>query len=234
MANSFILSIDQGTSGTKSVILDERAKIVAKATTPLRSYFPQTGFVEQKPDEIYASVLSSVKHCLAFFTAQGGILAHIKTCGISNQRETFVLWDKSGNPLYNAVVWQCKRSVHICNQLKSAGIEEKIRQSTGLIIDPYFSATKIMWLTQNLPDIAGMVKSGQAYFGTVDTWLLYNLTNGKSYLTDHTNASRTLLFNINDLIWDDVLLNELNVQGINLPEVKYSSDNLNIASIYSS
>lgn len=223
MAESFILSIDQGTSGTKTVVIDRRAKIVAKATAPLQSIFPNTGFVEQDPEAIYSSVLESVEQCLAAFRDQGGDISKIKTCGISNQRETFVLWDADGNPLHNAVVWQCKRSVEICNQLKSTGIEEEVNRRTGLIIDPYFSGTKLIWLVQNMPEIAEAVRSGQAYFGTVDTWLLYKLTNGQSYLTDHTNASRTLLFNINELAWDQFLIREFGLNGINLPEVRHSS-----------
>jgi glycerol kinase len=225
LADSFILSIDQGTSGTKTVIISEQADIVTKATTPLKSYFPQTGFVEQDPQEIYVSVLDSVKQCLANFKEQGGDASQIKTCGISNQRETLVLWDKNGTPLHNAVVWQCKRSVEVCNQLKATGIEDEISKRTGLIIDPYFSGTKLIWLVQNKPEIAKAVKSGEAFFGTIDTWLLYKLTGGKSFLTDHTNASRTLLFNINNLAWDDFLINEFGLTGIKLAEVTHSSGN---------
>lgn len=223
MSQFYILSIDQGTSGTKTVLIDEKGTITAKATTPLKSYFPQTGFVEQNPLEIYSSVLESFKQCLAIFIAQGGEMSQIKTCGISNQRETFVLWDKNGEPLHNAIVWQCKRSVEVCNKLKAAGLEAEISKRTGLIIDPYFSGTKLMWLIQNRPVIAQAVKSGRAFFGTVDTWLLYKLTGGKSYVTDFTNASRTLLFNINTLEWDEFLLKELNLLGSNLPQVKHSS-----------
>ena len=223
MADSFLLAIDQGTSGTKTVIFDEQTKMVATATVSLKSYFPQTGFVEQIPMEIYKSVLESVKQCLAAFIANGGDLSRIKTCGISNQRETFVLWDKNGNPLHNAVVWQCKRSVEICHQLKSTGIEDEIRTRTGLIIDPYFSGTKLIWLVQNIPDVAHAVNSGKAFFGTIDTWLLFKLTGAQSYITDHTNASRTLLFNLNDLAWDEFLLNEFHLNNLNLPGVTHSS-----------
>jgi glycerol kinase len=224
MSDNFILAIDQGTSGTKTVIFNSQGEIVAKAAEPLKSYFPRPGFVEQDPLEIYQNVLSSLKACLKDFTERAsGNVKDITCCGISNQRETFVLWDSSGNPLYNAVVWQCKRPVEICNRLKGTEIEEKVRESTGLIIDPYFSGTKLIWLYENDARIKNAIDAGQAYFGTIDTWLLFKLTKGDCYFTDHTNASRTLLFNINDLQWDTNLLEKFNLGNINLPEVQSSS-----------
>jgi glycerol kinase len=224
MSDSLILAIDQGTSGTKTVIFNSQGEIVARATESLKSYFPQPGFVEQDPLEIYQNVLSSLKVCLKDFTERAsGNVKDITCCGISNQRETFVLWDSSGNPLYNAVVWQCKRPVEICGRLKGTKIEEQVRESTGLIIDPYFSGTKLMWLYENDSRIKKAIDAGQAYFGTIDTWLLFKLTKGKCYFTDHTNASRTLLFNINNLQWDKNLLDKFNLSNINLPEVQSSS-----------
>ena len=224
MSEQYILAIDQGTSGTKSVIFNSRGEIVAKANAILKSYFPQVGFVEQNPQEIYQSVLDSVNACVQnFIQDASGNIEDIKACGISNQRETCVLWDRAGEPLVNAIVWQCKRSVDICNRLKKSGIEQEITKRTGLIIDPYFSGTKVMWLYENNPDVRKAIDEGSAYFGTVDSWLLYKLTNGEQYYADHTNASRTLFFNINDLEWDAYLLKQFNLEGLNLPEVKPSS-----------
>jgi glycerol kinase len=224
MSDSYILAIDQGTSGTKTVIFNSQGEIIAKATIPLKSYFPQPGFVEQDPLEIYQNVLNSLQACLKDFTERAsGNVKDITCCGISNQRETFVLWDSSGNPLYNAVIWQCKRPLEICNRLKGTEIEDKVMESTGLIIDPYFSGTKLIWLYENDARIKKAIDAGQAYFGTIDTWLLFKLTKGDCYFTDHTNASRTLLFNINDLQWDSNLLEKFNLANINLPQVRSSS-----------
>jgi len=221
--NSYILSIDQGTSSTKTIIFDEEGKAVAKGAEPLKSYFSEGGFVEQDPEEIYQNVLLSVRKCLEEFRSKGGELKTIKACGISNQRETFVVWDKAGKPLYNAVVWQCKRSVKICERLKNGGHEEKIKSKTGLIIDPYFSGSKLIWLYENIEKVRDAVDNDNAYFGTIDTWLLYKLTNGKEYFTDYTNASRTLFFNLAKLEWDKELLSLFNLSNLNLPEVRSSS-----------
>jgi len=224
MNTPYILAIDQGTSGTKAVVFDAEGRIVAKATEPLKSHFPRPGFVEQNPLEIHANVLAAVRACLKEFRqATSKALDAITACGISNQRETFVLWDESGEPLCNAVVWQCKRSVDICDRLKGSALEGEIRQRTGLIIDPYFSGTKLLWLRENDPMIEKAIRAGKACFGTVDTWLLYKLTGGRSYLTDHTNASRTLLFSIDELQWDSRLLEQFGLQDLRLPEAKPSS-----------
>jgi glycerol kinase len=224
MNETFILAVDQGTSATKTVVFDKSARIVAKATEPLKSFFPQPGFVEQVALEIYQNVLASVKKCLnQYRQSVSNDLTKIKTCGISNQRETFVLWDKSGRPLSNAVIWQCKRSVEICSRLKKSGLEKEVNKRTGLIIDPYFSGTKIIWLYENDSTIKSAIDSGEAYFGTIDTWLLFKLTKGKSYCTDYTNACRTLFFNINDLQWDKYLLEKFNLQNLNLPQPQPSS-----------
>ena len=224
MNNDCILTIDQGTSGTKTVIFDCQGLIVAKATQPLRSSFPQPGFVEQDPLEIYQNVLNSLKKCLKEFSqTASGSLKDILCCGISNQRETFLLWDHSGQPLSNAVVWQCKRSVEICSRLKKSSLEKEVKNRTGLIIDPYFSGTKIIWLYENNHRIRNVIDSGEVYFGTIDAWLLFKLTKGKSYCTDYTNASRTLFLNINDLQWDKYLLDKFNLQNLNLPQPQPSS-----------
>ena len=224
MSSKYILAIDQGTSGTKAVVFDSSGQVVAKATEPLKSYFPRPGFVEQDAVEIYSNVLAAVSACLKKFKdATAADPGAIVTCGISNQRETFVLWDESGEPLCNAIVWQCKRSVDICERLKGTELEGEIKQRTGLIVDPYFSGTKLLWLCENDPEIAETIRTGKAFFGTVDTWLLYRLTGGRSYLTDHTNASRTLLFNIDQMEWDTHLLGEYRLAGLRLPPVRPSS-----------
>ena len=224
MNNDCILTIDQGTSGTKTVIFSSQGQIIAKATEPLASLYPKPGFVEQDPLEIYENVLSSLKKCLKEFVETAGrSLEEIACCGISNQRETFLLWDGSGRPLCNAIVWQCKRSVDVCNRLKGSALAEEVMRRTGLIIDPYFSGTKLIWLCENDPAIKNAVDSGKAYFGTIDAWLLFKLTDGQSYLTDYTNACRTLLFNINDLQWDRYLLEKFNLKNLNLPQARPSS-----------
>jgi glycerol kinase len=224
MDNDCILTIDQGTSGTKTIIFSPQGQIIAKATEPLASLYPQPGFVEQDPLEIYENILSSLKKCLKEFVETAGRnLDDIACCGISNQRETFLLWDDSGRPLCNAIVWQCKRSVDVCNRLKDSALGGEVIRRTGLIIDPYFSGTKLIWLCENDAVIKNAVDSGKAYFGTIDTWLLFKLTEGQSYFTDYTNACRTLLFNINDLQWDRHLLKEFNLNNINLPQAQPSS-----------
>lgn len=220
---SYILAIDQGTSGTKTILFDEEGKVVVKITEPLKTYFSEGGFVEQDPEEIYQNVLTSVQKCIEEFKSNGEETLSIKACGISNQRETFVVWDEKGKPLHNAVVWQCKRSIEICGRLKSAGLEEQIKKKTGLIIDPYFSGTKLMWLYENVSNVRNAIDTGKAYFGTIDAWLLYKLTSGKSYFTDYTNASRTLFFNLQDLSWDKQLLHDFGLSDINLPQAKPSS-----------
>jgi glycerol kinase len=199
MSKKFILAIDQGTSSTKSLIFDDKGEAIAKGTENLHTHYLDNGFVEQEPEVIYQNVLASVKKCLQEFTEKGFNVNDIAGVGISNQRETFVVWDKNGNPLYNAVVWQCKRSVQICEDLKQKGLSQTVNEKTGLVIDPYFSATKLIWLFQNNAVVKEAIQKGEAYFGTIDTWLLYKLTDGKSYATDYTNASRTMLFNLHTL-----------------------------------
>ena len=224
MSNDCILTIDQGTSGTKSVIFNSAGQIIAKAAEPLKSYFPQPGFVEQDPLEIYQNVLSSLKKCIREFTETASRdLKDIACCGISNQRETFLLWDVSGRPLSSAIVWQCKRSVEICNRLKGSKLEHEVMSRTGLIVDPYFSGTKLIWLCENEPQIRNAIDAGEVYFGTIDAWLLFKLTKGRNYFTDYTNASRTLLFNINDLQWDRYLLDKFNLRNLKLPQAQPSS-----------
>ena len=213
----YVLAIDQGTSSTKTIIFNDQGKVVARGHEPLHTNYGANGFVEQDPEGIVKNVLASVKHCLEDLASQQLDVRAIKAIGISNQRETFVVWDKSGKPLYNAVVWQCKRSVGICERLKQLPIAEDIKTKTGLLVDPYFSGTKLVWLYENVAEVKQAIDTGEAYFGTIDTWLLYKFTNGQSYYTDHTNASRTLFFNIASLNWDADLLKAFNLQTLNLP-----------------
>ena len=222
-AGGLVLSIDQGTSSTKTLIFDAAGNAVARASEPLKTHYFGEGFAEQDPEEIYQNVLISVRKCVAAFTSKGGKIADIQSVGISNQRETFVLWDENGQPLHNAVIWQCKRSVQVCESLKVKGLEDSVRSKTGLIIDPYFSGTKVMWLNENVETVKTAIVEGRAYFGTVDTWLLFKLTQGRQFLTDYTNASRTLFFNLDTLAWDAELLEAFGLSNVRLPEPKPSA-----------
>jgi glycerol kinase len=219
----FILAIDQGTSSTKSLVFDDNGEAIAKGSESLQTRYLDNGFVEQDPEDIIRNVVASVEKCLQQFEKKGFDRNEIAAIGISNQRETFVVWDKDGQPLHPAVVWQCKRSVQVCDQLKERGLPDTVRQKTGLVIDPYFSATKLIWLFQHNDVVRAAIKNGQAFFGTIDTWLLYRLTGGKQYLTDHTNASRTLFFNLHTLQWDEELIAAFGLTGICLPQVRPSS-----------
>ena len=222
--NNLILAIDQGTGGTKTVLFETDGGVVAKAAVPLQSHYPQVGFVEQDPGELYENVLASVRLCIDKAVQQDRNAPNrIVAAGVSNQRETFLLWDKAGAPLCRAMVWQCKRAVPICERLKGTSVEAEIRARTGLIMDPYFSGAKLAWLMENDPVVKDAVHSGKACFGTVDTWLLYRLTDGDSYFTDFTNASRTLLFNIHTLDWDEILLSAFGAADLILPKAAPSS-----------
>jgi glycerol kinase len=221
--NKFILAIDQGTSSTKTLVFDAEGKAIAKGNEPLHTNYLDNGFVEQDPEEILQNVLLSVKKCLSAFREKGFNENDIAGIGISNQRETFVVWDKEGKPLYPAVVWQCKRSVAVCDELIKQGLSETVKRKTGLVIDPYFSATKLIWLFQKNEKIRRAIHTAEARFGTIDTWLLYRFTKGKVYATDHTNASRTLFFNLHKLTWDDELIKAYGLKGLQLPEIRSSS-----------
>jgi glycerol kinase len=215
----YTLSIDQGTSGSKAVVFDAEGKIAAAATAELASSFPRPGFVEQDPRVIYRSVIKAVTSCVARFRDAGGDPGSIATCGITNQRETFLLWDARGTPLCNAVSWQCDRSVAICERLRADGWSAKVAARTGLIITPYFSGTKLLWLMENDPVVRAAVRAGYARFGTIDAWLLQNLTHGGVWATDFTNASRTLFFDINTLAWDRDILTSWGLADLLLPPV---------------
>lgn len=218
-----ILAIDQGTSGSKAVIFTPAGEILSKETVPLVSTYPRPGFVEQDPEEIYAGVLEAVRKTVDSFRAAGGDPSRLAACGISNQRETALLFDKEGRSLRPAMVWQCKRSVETCARLEAEGAAEELNRRTGLIIDPYFSGTKLSWIMEHEPETAARIRRGEALFGTVDTWLVYRLTRGAVYASDYTNASRTLLMNLSDLAWDEAMISMLGVEGIQLPELRSSS-----------
>lgn len=218
--SSHILAIDQGTSSTKTIICDGKGAVLASATVPLKSAYGPDGTAEQDPEDIFTSVIDAVASVVEIFEAERNISrTEIECVGIANQRETFVLWDKSGIPLHNAVLWQCKRSVEICNELKEAGTEHEVRERSGLIIDPYFSGTKVSWLRRHSKKISAAHERGEIWFGTVDSWLLNRLTDGAVHATDHTNASRTMMLNIKSLKWDPELTRILEIPNIRLPAV---------------
>ncbi len=219
----YVLAIDQGTSGTKSIIFDDSGQMVARGSAALHTDHFENGFVEQNPADIFQNVMDAVRECVEEFVRNGHDVSDVVSCGISNQRETFLLWDKEGKALSPAVVWACKRSKGICQDLKKRGQEAIIHEKTGLIIDPYFSATKLLWLLDHDPGLNRQIQAGEVYFGTVDTWLLYKLTDGTQFCTDHTNACRTLLFNIHTLEWDAEILKMWGLENLNLPEVHPSS-----------
>ncbi|MDD5270444.1 MAG: glycerol kinase GlpK [Candidatus Omnitrophica bacterium] len=220
----YILSIDQGTTGSRAYIFDKPGRIVSSAYKEFKQIYPREGWVEHDPEEIWRSVEYVVKQALANKRIKPADIAAI---GITNQRETTVLWDrKTGKPVYNAIVWQCRRTAGICEKLKKQGYAGLFRRKTGLVIDAYFSGTKIKWLLSNLsPSAAKRPRKGNTSlcFGTIDTWLIWKLTGGRVHATDYTNASRTMVFNIKEKRWDDELLRILGIPKAILPEVKPSS-----------
>ncbi|MBR5280579.1 MAG: glycerol kinase GlpK [Clostridia bacterium] len=218
----YIVSLDQGTTSSRCIIFDHDGQIVATAQREFTQIYPKPGWVEHNPMEIYASQIGVLNDAVI----QNGIDPEkIAGIGIANQRETTILWDKhTGKPIYNAIVWQCRRSADIVEELKAAGLETYIRHTTGLIPDAYFSATKIKWILDNVPGAREKAEAGDILFGTVDTWLVWKLTGGKIHVTDYTNASRTMLYDIRNLVWDDKLLEALDIPKNILPTVCNSSE----------
>jgi glycerol kinase len=217
----YILAIDQGTTGSTSIICNDRGKEVAKASHEIQQIFPQPGWVEHNPEEYITNSLTVMKEAVA---SAGISWPEISGIGITNQRETTIVWDRdTGKPVYNAIVWQCRRTAPLCEELKQKGYGPLIKEKTGLPIDAYFSATKVRWILDNVPDGQNKAENGKLLFGTVDTWLIWNLTGGKLHITDYSNASRTMLYNINTLRWDDEILSILNIPKTMLPEVIPSS-----------
>ena len=230
MVKRYTLAIDQGTTSTRSIIFDKEFQIVSSNQKQIKQVFPKDGCVEHDPIEIWHSVLETSKKAFK----EAAISAHdIAGIGITNQRETTVLWNKkTGRPIYNAIVWQDRRTVSYCNKLKTEGHENKIQSITGLILDSYFSATKIKWIIDNIAISKELIEKDELLFGTIDTWLLWNFTEGKSHFTEATNASRTMIYDINKNIWSDDLLKLFNIPKKILPEVKDSSDDFGYTTIY--
>ena len=221
MAQKYILALDQGTTSSRSVLVDEKGKIVAIAQEEFEQIYPASGWVEHDPFVILETQLSTLQKVIEIANITADEIVGI---GITNQRETTVIWDKnSGKPIYNAIVWQDKRTAEICEDLKKRGLENHVKQTTGLVIDAYFSATKIHWILENVPNATSEAAKGNLLFGTIDSWILWNLTDKKVHATDYSNASRTMLFDIKKLCWDDTLLKALNIDQKILPEVKPSS-----------
>lgn len=218
----YILSIDQGTTGTTVLILDSTGNIISRAYREFTQYYPAPGWVEHDPQEIWAVTLSTATQAIL----QANITSRdIYAIGITNQRETSLLWDRhTGLPVSNAIVWQCRRTTDLCEQMKKAGMESIIRHKTGLVIDAYFSATKVAWILENIPDARSRAEQGELIFGTIDTWLLWKLTGGKIHVTDCSNASRTMLYNIHELKWDKDILNYFDIPESVLPVVRTSSE----------
>ena len=219
----FIISIDQGTTSSRVILFDNKAKLVFKSQFEFKQYFPKNGWVEHDPKEIWLTTIKALKNVITKASKLNGKIISI---GITNQRETTIIWNKkTGKPVYNAIVWQDRRTEKYCNKLKNKNYEKRFRKKTGLFIDPYFSATKIKWILDNVPETKSLIKSNNLLFGTVDTYLIWKLTNGKQHLTDATNASRTMLYNINNNKWDNEIVEKLKIPKKILPDVKNSADN---------
>ncbi len=219
---SFILALDQGTTSSRAIVFDHKGCIRATAQKEFQQIFPQAGWVEHDPGEIWASQLEVAR---AVLTQAGLKAGDIASLGITNQRETTVVWDrKTGTPIHNAIVWQDRRTAKFCDELKQAGYTDVIRRKTGLVIDAYFSGSKLRWLLDNVPGARDRANRGELAFGTIDTWLVWNLSGGSLHITDATNASRTMLYNIQSGTWDDELLTALGVPRAVLPEIRSSSE----------
>lgn len=220
--SKYIMALDAGTTSNRCILFNKKGQIISVAQKEFTQYFPKPGWVEHDANEIWSSQLGVAVEAMAKIDATANDIAAI---GITNQRETTIVWDKNtGEPIYNAIVWQCRRTSQYCDKLKEKGLTEKFREKTGLIVDAYFSGTKLKWILDNVEGAREKAENGDLLFGTVETWLIWKLTKGKVHVTDYSNASRTLLFNIKELKWDDEILAELNIPKCMLPEVKQSSE----------
>ncbi|WP_026478824.1 glycerol kinase GlpK [Alkaliphilus transvaalensis] len=217
----YIMALDQGTTSSRAIIFDHDGKVVATAQKEFTQIYPKAGWVEHDPMEIWGTQSGVAREVLE----RSGIKpSEIAGIGITNQRETTVVWEKStGKPIYNAIVWQCRRTATICDDLKRRGLEDYIRNNTGLVVDAYFSGTKVKWILDQVEGARDRAEKGELLFGNIDTWLIWNLTRGKVHVTDYSNASRTMLYNIKELKWDEKILKELDIPAAMLPEVKPSS-----------
>ena len=222
MSLKYILAIDQGTTGTTALLINQAGEIISRTYRDFTQIYPQPGWVEHDPQEIWAVTLSAVTQALLQANLKS---SDIHAIGITNQRETTVVWDReTGMPIGNAIVWQCRRTTPICEEMKQAGWAPKISEKTGLVIDAYFSATKLAWILDSSPTIRSQAEAGKLLFGTIDSWLLWKLTGGKVHVTDMTNASRTMLYNIHQLHWDNDILSYFNIPTAMLPQVGSSSE----------
>ena len=222
MKKKYIMALDQGTTSSRAIIFNDEGRIVKVAQNEFTQYYPNKGWVEHDPMKIWGTQSGVAREVLETAGIRPGEIAAI---GITNQRETTIVWDKStGRPIYNAIVWQCRRTADICDDLKRRGLEDYVRDNTGLVIDAYFSGTKIKWILDNVEGAREKAENGELLFGNVDTWLIWNLTRGKVHVTDYSNASRTMIYNIKELKWDERLLKELDIPASMLPEVKQSSE----------
>ena len=220
--SKYIMALDAGTTSNRCILFNKKGQIISVAQKEFTQYFPKPGWVEHDANEIWSSQLGVAVEAMAKIDATADDIAAI---GITNQRETTIVWDKNtGEPVYHAIVWQCRRTSQYCDELKVKGLTDKFREKTGLIIDAYFSGTKLKCILDNVEGAREKAENGDLLFGTVETWLIWKLTKGKVHVTDYSNASRTLLFNINELKWDDEILEELNIPKCMLPEVKQSSE----------
>lgn len=211
----YVMALDAGTTSNRCILFDQEGRICSMAQKEFRQMFPQPGWVEHDANEIWSTQLGVAVEAMSKIGAKAADIAAI---GITNQRETVIVWDKkTGEPIYNAIVWQCRRTSAIADELKARGLEETFRRKTGLMIDAYFSATKIKWILDNVPGARKRAKAGELLFGTVETWLIWKLTAGRVHVTDYSNASRTMLFNINSLEWDQEILEELEIPAAMLP-----------------
>jgi len=221
MSKKYVLALDQGTTSSRAILFDQSGKGVGTAQKEFTQIYPKPGWVEHDAMEIWGSQSGVAREVLETMGVRPEEVAAI---GITNQRETTVVWEKeTGKPVYNAIVWQCRRTASICDDLKAKGLESYIRENTGLVVDAYFSGTKVKWILDNVEGARERAKKGELLFGNIDTWLIWNLTRGKVHVTDYSNASRTMLFNIKDLKWDEKILAELDIPMAMLPEVKPSS-----------
>ena len=221
MTKKYVLALDQGTTSSRAILFDQSGKGVGVAQKEFTQVYPKPGWVEHDPMEIWGTQIGVAREVMDKMGARPDEIAAI---GITNQRETTIVWEKAtGKPIYNAIVWQCRRTASICDALKAKGLEAYIRENTGLVVDAYFSGTKVKWILDNVEGARERAKKGELLFGNVDTWLIWKLTNGKVHVTDYSNASRTMLFNIKDLKWDQKILDEMGIPAAMLPEVKPSS-----------
>ena len=219
---NYVLALDQGTTSSRAILFDKNGSIVATEQQEFTQIYPKPGWVEHNAQEIWQTQLAVAKAVLVNNNIKAGDVAAI---GITNQRETTVVWEKStGEPIYNAIVWQDRRTAAVCDRLKAKGLTDYVREHTGLVLDAYFSGTKVHWILENVEDAREKAENGELLFGTIDTWLVWKLTGGKQHITDYTNASRTLLYNIKELEWDEKMLAELDIPKSILPKVKPSSD----------